>query len=186
MVRIGLLLHSACPTQPAPIDPTENQGHTKTLVINQHGVEYCEMSMEWYTMRWVCVCSHVPVLLSPSRQPLTELRSGQQLADLLWSSQQRAWTHLGLAASDPADTNTVVAQVCDGCPHPADANSPRRKRHAANPHEGSPASSPSSRRWSGDRWHWGASGSGHRGHRQARRNTRHKVENQDGKPPTGY
>ena len=130
-------------------------------------------------MRWVCVCSHVPVLLSPSRQPLTELRSGQQLADLLWSSQQRAWTHLGLAASDNADTNTAVAQVCDGCPHPADATPPRRRRCAASAHEAPPAApTQSSRRWSGDRWHWGASGSANRLHRKARRCNRHTVGSQ--------
>ena len=107
LVRVGLLLHSACPTQPAPIDPTENQGHTKTLVINQHGVDYCED-----TVRWVCFCSHVPVLLSPSRQPLTELRSGQQLADLLWSGQQRVWpkalTHSPWRTGIAASTRTIA------------------------------------------------------------------------------
>ena len=81
--------HNQTP-QKKPIDPPENQGHTKTLVINQHGVEYCED-----TVRWVCFCSHVPVLLSPKRQPLTELRSGQQLADLLWSSQQSGLANRG-------------------------------------------------------------------------------------------
>ena len=91
------------------------------------------------------------------------------------SRQQRVW---GLAPSEDADTNTAVAQVCDGCPHPADATPPRRRRCAASPHEAPPAPTQSSRRWSGDRWHWGASGSGHRLHRKARRCNRHTVGSQ--------
>ena len=104
------------------------------------------------------------------------------------SRQQRVW---GLALSEDSDTNTAVAQVCDGCLHPADATPLRTWRCAANSHDAPSAPTQSSRRWTGDRWHWGASGSGHRLHRKARRYNRHKVGNEShpgcrrSRPPSG-